>query len=131
MDSLDSVKESTSPAGRSAKPLIMSQNSGPTRRGGFQVDSPVRNPVASEIARSAPPYTDRAREEPREGVCVQKAPCSLIPWSSFVRNCLSEDVFTMPAQIRGVWAIAPVCRLKQLAVGTKKSIHNLGWYLVS
>ena len=54
MDSLDSVKESTSPAGRSAKPLIMSQNSGPTRRGGFQVDSPVRNPVASEIARSAP-----------------------------------------------------------------------------
>ena len=36
--------------------------------GGFRVDSPVRKPVASEMARSSPPYTDRAREEPWEGV---------------------------------------------------------------
>jgi hypothetical protein len=35
--------------------------------GGFRVDSPVRNPVASEMARSSPPYTDPAREEPWEG----------------------------------------------------------------
>ena len=36
--------------------------------GGFRVDSPVRNPVASEMARSSPPYTDRATEEPCEGI---------------------------------------------------------------
>ncbi len=41
--------------------------------GGFQVDSPVRNPVASKMARSAPPYTSRAREEPWEGVSMYPA----------------------------------------------------------
>jgi len=65
--SLDSSEESTLPAGRSRKLLILSLNSEPACQGGFQVDSPVRNPVASEIARSSPPYTIRAREEPWEG----------------------------------------------------------------
>ena len=64
VDSLDSSEESTWPAGPSAKLLILSLNSEPACQRGFQVDSPVRNPVASEIARSSPPYTDRAREEP-------------------------------------------------------------------
>ncbi len=66
--SLDSSEESTLPAGWPGKLLILIQNSEPACRGGFQVDSPVRNPVASEIAHSAPPYTDRATEEPWEGV---------------------------------------------------------------
>lgn len=35
--------------------------------GGFQVDSPVKKPNASEMARCAPPYTDRDGEEPWEG----------------------------------------------------------------
>ena len=65
--SLDSAEESTLPAGWPGKLLILIQNSEPACRGGFQVDSPVRNPVASEIAHSAPPYTIRAREEPWEG----------------------------------------------------------------
>jgi len=34
---------------------------------GFKVDSPVKKPRASEMARCAPPYTDRAREEPCRG----------------------------------------------------------------
>jgi len=37
-------------------------------RGGFRLDSPVKKPVASEMPRCAPPYTDWAREEPWEGV---------------------------------------------------------------
>jgi len=36
-------------------------------RGGFQVDSPVKKPVASEMPRCAPPYTQRPGEEPWEG----------------------------------------------------------------
>lgn len=35
------------------------------------MDSPVKEPVASEMPRSAPPYTDRAREEPCRGGGVQ------------------------------------------------------------
>ena len=53
--------------------------------GGFQVDSPVRNPGASEMARSSPPYTDRAGEEPWRGVlsaaqCYSKV-AKFEPWS--------------------------------------------------
>lgn len=51
----------------SGKVLILSHNFPQGRRGGFQVDSPVKNPVARKVARSAPPYTDRGREEPWEG----------------------------------------------------------------
>jgi len=38
-----------------------------TGQGGFQVDSPVKKPRASQMARCAPPYTDRAGEEPCQG----------------------------------------------------------------
>ena len=56
---LDSAEESTLPAGWPGKLLILSQNSGSACRGGFQLDSPVRNPAASEIARSSPPVYDQ------------------------------------------------------------------------
>jgi hypothetical protein len=35
--------------------------------GGFRLDSPVKVPVASEMLRSAPPYTNGAGEEPCQG----------------------------------------------------------------
>ena len=54
----------------SGKVLKLSHNFPQGRRGGFQVDSPVKKPVASEMPRSAPPYTDRAREEPWEGGAI-------------------------------------------------------------
>ena len=56
------------PAGRSRKILILSRNFQPGRWGGFQVDSPVKRPDAGKLARSAPPYTDPAEEEPSGGV---------------------------------------------------------------
>jgi hypothetical protein len=37
------------------------------RKGGFRVDSPVRSGFASEMLRSAPPYTNGTLEEPWEG----------------------------------------------------------------
>ena len=46
--------------------LLLSLISG-VAAGGFRVDSPVKNPAASEIARSSPPYTDRAIEKPWDG----------------------------------------------------------------
>jgi hypothetical protein len=49
------------------KVLIMSQEFRQAPQGGFQVDSPVKKPRASEMPRSAPPYTDCAREEPWPG----------------------------------------------------------------
>jgi len=48
---LDSTEESTLPEGQNPKQLIMSQNSGGSRRGGFQVASPVKKPRASEMPR--------------------------------------------------------------------------------
>ena len=45
----------------------MSQEFRQAPRGGFQVDSPVKKPRASEMPRCAPPYTDSAWEEPWEG----------------------------------------------------------------
>jgi hypothetical protein len=45
-------------------PLILSRNFDSAAGGGFRLDSPVKKPHASELARSAPPPTDRAREEP-------------------------------------------------------------------
>jgi hypothetical protein len=53
--------------GRSGKGLILSQNFQSGRRGGFQVDSPVKTPVARKLARCAPPYTFSSGEEPEEG----------------------------------------------------------------
>jgi hypothetical protein len=49
------------------KSLIMSHNAEAICGGGFQVASPVKKPRASEMPRSAPPYTRRAREEPCRG----------------------------------------------------------------
>ena len=65
--SLDSRRNPTWPAGRVPNLLISCRNIGQGRWGGFRVDSPVKKPDASEMPRSAPPYTDRAKEEPWEG----------------------------------------------------------------
>lgn len=51
----------------SRNPLMLSRKFKPIGWGGFQVASPVKTPRASQVARSAPPYTDCAREEPCRG----------------------------------------------------------------
>ena len=61
------VKSTFWPPVARANSLIMSHFYLKLGRGGFKVDSPVKKPRASEMLRSAPPYTDRAREEPWEG----------------------------------------------------------------
>ena len=75
---VDSSEESTWPGAMPRKVLILSQKSLQIDRGGFQVDSPVKKPVASEMPRSAPPYTDRAQEEPWEGGGRQTRPTSAV-----------------------------------------------------
>ena len=70
VDSLASKRNPFWPPMLSGKVLKLSHNFPQGRRGGFQVDSPVKKPVASEMPRSAPPYTDRAREEPWEGGAI-------------------------------------------------------------
>jgi hypothetical protein len=55
------------PCGVPGKSLILSHNAEAIWRGGFQVASPVKKPRASQMARCAPPYTDRAEEEPCQG----------------------------------------------------------------
>ena len=67
VDSLASRWNPPRPVRRSRKILISSQNFQLGRLGGFKVDSPVKRPDAGKLARSAPPYTDRSREEPWEG----------------------------------------------------------------
>jgi hypothetical protein len=64
VDSLDSKRNPPWPAVRSRKILILSHNFRQGRRGGFEVDSPVKKPDARKLARSAPPYTNRVGEEP-------------------------------------------------------------------
>ena len=46
-------------------------------RGGFQVDSPVNKPSASEMPRCAPPHTFGAREEPCQGGPLSVRPSNL------------------------------------------------------
>ena len=65
--SLDSKRNPAWPGLRFRKALIMSQEFRQAPQGGFQVDSPVKKPRASEMPRSAPPYTNRVREEPCRG----------------------------------------------------------------
>lgn len=65
--SLASERNPARPCGVPGKPLILSHNAEAIRGGGFQVASPVKKPRASEMPRSAPPYTNRAREEPCRG----------------------------------------------------------------
>ena len=69
--SLDSILESILPARCSRKCLNMSQNFCRDGKTGFWVDSPVKKPVARKVPRCAPPYTNKAREEPcREGKVI-------------------------------------------------------------
>ncbi len=65
--SLASERNPACPCGVPGKSLILSHNAEAIRGGGFQVASPVKKPRASEMPRCAPPYTDRAREEPCRG----------------------------------------------------------------
>jgi hypothetical protein len=74
MDSLASKRNPPWPPMLSGKVLILSHNFPQGRRGGFQVDSPVKKPVARKVARSAPPYRKRAREEPRQGGAPSSLP---------------------------------------------------------
>ena len=67
VDSLDSVEESTSASVDRHKPRIWRGFMRHSPRGGFRVGSPVKPPRASKMPRSAPPYTDQAREEPWQG----------------------------------------------------------------
>ena len=47
------------------------------------MDSPVRNPVASELPRCAPPHTLGAGEEPEEGGLQQHPETVLVSISGF------------------------------------------------
>lgn len=67
VDSLDPVRNPPVPERWLRKPLKMSRNLGRAGAGGFWVDSPVKRPDARKLARCAPPYTNRAGEEPWEG----------------------------------------------------------------
>lgn len=74
VDSLDSKRNPPWPPVWSRKILKLSHNFRQGRWGGFQVDSPVKMPVARKLARSAPPYTVGAGEEPCQGgVVVEKS----------------------------------------------------------
>ena len=72
--SLASERNPACPCGVPDKSLILSHNAEAIRGGGFQVASPVKKPRASEMPRSAPPYTNRAREEPCQGAEVALGP---------------------------------------------------------
>lgn len=65
--SLDSRRNPLGERGLPRKCLKMSQDFWRAGDGGFQVDSPAKRPDAGKLPRSAPPYTDRAQEEPWEG----------------------------------------------------------------
>ena len=67
VDSLASKRNPPWPPMLSGKVLKLSHNFPQGRRGGFQVASPVKLPVASEMLRCAPPHTNEAWEEPWEG----------------------------------------------------------------
>lgn len=64
---LASERNPPCPSGVHGKSLILSHNAEAICGGGFQVASPVKKPRASEMPRSAPPYTNKAREEPCPG----------------------------------------------------------------
>ena len=67
VDSLASKRNPPWPPMLSGKVLKLSHNFPQGRRGGFQVASPVKKPIASEMPRSAPPHTFGAGEEPLGG----------------------------------------------------------------
>jgi hypothetical protein len=76
--SLASRRESIPAARLSRNCLNMSQNFRRAGEGCFQLDSPVKWPDAGKLPRSAPPYTDRALEEPCKG---EGAPCLVPPFA--------------------------------------------------
>ena len=59
--------DSTWPEAVPRKPLISIRKFQKIGSVGFEVDSPVRKPVARKLTRCAPPHTFRAREEPLGG----------------------------------------------------------------
>lgn len=81
--SLDSAVEFTVSLLCGGKPLISSQDLVPSSSTGFRVDSPVKKPVASELPGCAPPYTNRAREEPWPGG-------AMADWYEFLVNRISS-----------------------------------------
>jgi hypothetical protein len=54
---VDSAEEATLASTLKRKFLKRIQKIARSSRGGFQLDSPVKKPDASEMARSSPPYT--------------------------------------------------------------------------
>ena len=110
MDSLASKRNPPWPPILSGKVRKLSHNFPQGRRGGFQVDSPVKKPVASEMPRSAPPYTDCAREEPCRGASAftEPLPC-LINRSDqdpLRKSSTNSDTGVMPVTKR--WSRARV-----------------------
>jgi hypothetical protein len=72
--SLASERNPACPCGVPDKSLILSHNADAIHGGGFQVASPVKKPRASEMPRCAPPYTNRAWEEPCQGAANATGP---------------------------------------------------------
>jgi hypothetical protein len=103
LDSLDSTKESSKPRSRFPKPLIMSRFSQILTAGGFRLDSPVKVPVASEMLRSAPSYTNRAREDPCQGGlgCSDRPRPAVQPSPVMLRCGPSERPFAATAKTAG------------------------------
>jgi len=83
---LASERNPPCPSGQPGKSLILIHNAEAICGGGFQVASPVKKPRASEMRRSAPPYTDRAREEPCRGEQHRFRPTSSM-FTDFIRFC--------------------------------------------
>ena len=100
-----SLVASTWPEAVPRKLLISSRKSRRIGRGGFQLDSPVKKPRASEMARSAPPYTDRVREEPWEGATcpARSGPSSA---GRAPRHRVTEPVIRLACEIRVGWRSA-------------------------
>ena len=66
---------------------------------GFEVDAPVKKPRASEMARQAHPYTDRAGEEPWEGAGALKLTTNTFEF--FDKGCnLLEDGSLLGPELR-------------------------------
>jgi len=84
--SLASERNPACPCGVRGKSLILSHNAEAIRGGGFQVASPVKKPRASEMPRSAPPYTKWAREEPCRGTEVAAGPFLPLEWAKVLQS---------------------------------------------
>ena len=83
VDSLDPVRNPPFPERWLRKPMKMSRNLSRAGAGGFRVDSPVKRPDARKVSGCAPPYTNRAREEPWPGG-------AMADWYEFLVNRISS-----------------------------------------